>query len=305
MADYILNNQSKYIGCVIIIMSGSVYDIEHLTEIDFLKFKNLIYKNTGIFLRDTKVEMVNSRLLNRLRTLKISTFTDYYNYLIRVDDGTELLEMINCITTNKTDFFRENHHFEFMYKYILPKIKQNAYNTGNLEFKAWSAACSTGEEPYTIAIVLKDFFKDNTGWNLKVLASDLDTNVLKKAYEGVYTQEVVTPIPPHLLREYFYKGEEENKGFFKVKEKLQYIITFKKINLIDDVYPISSPLDVIFCRNVFIYFDNQTVEMIVNKFSRYLKPGGFLFLGHSESIDLEGTFKGRFKLVAHTVYMKI
>ena len=286
-------------------MSDYIAEIRHLSEKDFKKFKKLIYNNTGIFLKDTKVEMINSRLLKRLRVLNIVSFHDYYDYLENEVDGAELLEMINCITTNKTDFFRENNHFEFMNEFVLPEIRQKGYSLGCLSLRIWSSACSTGEEPYTIGMLAKEFFKSNSGWNIRILASDLDTNVLKKANEGIYSQEQVSVVPIHLLKEYFYKGEGENKGYYKVKEQLKAHISFNKINLIDHTYPINSPLDIIFCRNVFIYFDHDTVNSIIDKFYNYLKPGGYLFLGHSESIDTNTEFKGKFRCVAHTVYERI
>jgi chemotaxis protein methyltransferase CheR len=203
------------------------------------------------------------------------------------------------------NFFRENNHFEYLTDAILPELKQKCYKNGNLNIRAWSAACSTGEEPYTIAMVLKDYFKNNTGWNIRVLASDIDTNVLKKASEGIYSFEQAKDIPIDLLIENFYKGEEKNEGLFKSKEKLKEMVVFKKINLIDDTYPIDAPLDVIFCRNVFIYFDQETVNKVINKFYHYLKTGGYLFLGHSESLDFNGEYKDKFKMVAHTVYCKL
>lgn len=286
-------------------MGISINDIKPLSEKEYIKFRELIYQNTGISLKANKVEMVNSRLLKRLKNLEMISFNDYYDYLINYDDGTELMEMINCITTNKTDFFRENNHFEFMNKVLLPNLKQECYRTGRLSIRVWSAACSTGEEPYTINIILKEFFKNNTGWDIKILASDLDTNVLSKATDGIYDYNQVSDIPNDLLKEYFYKGEGGNEGFFKVKEKLKNNIIFKKINLIDTTYPIGAPLDIIFCRNVFIYFDQKTVNEIINRFYNYLRPGGYLFLGHSESIDVNDMFKGKLKLVDHTVYVKL
>lgn len=286
-------------------MSISIIDIKPITEKEFIKFQELIYKNTGITLRDTKHEMVNSRLIKRLKTLELKSFSEYYEYLVNIDNGTELMEMINSITTNKTDFFRENHHFEFLNSIVLPNVKQTCYKNGTLGIRIWSSACSTGEEPYTINMIIKDFFKNNPGWNVKILASDLDTNVLKKAVDGIYTKEQVKDIPAEFLKEYFYKGEGENEGLFKAKEKIKDNIVFKKINLIDDVYPINSPLDIIFCRNVLIYFDPVNINAILNRFHNYLKPGGYLFLGHSESIDINDAFKGKYKLISHTVYMRL
>lgn len=286
-------------------MTIALENIGKLSEKEFTKFKDLIYKNTGIFLKDSKLEMVNSRLLRRLKDLKFSTFDAYYNYLVSDKSGTELLEMINSITTNKTNFFRENNHFEFLYDTLLPEIVQRSFESGDLSLNVWSSACSTGEEPYTISMILKDYFKNRVGWNINLLASDIDTNVIKRAQEGIYNDEQVAPIPLGLLKEYFYKGEGDNKGLFKAKDKLKNIITFKKINLIEDVYPISTPMDIIFCRNVFIYFDQETIIKIINRFYSYLKTGGHMFLGHSETIDLNGVFKDKFKLRSHTVYVKI
>lgn len=287
-------------------MSIFIGDIDPLSEFEFKKLKELIYDNTGIFLKDTKVQMVNSRLQKRLKTLGINSYKAYYEYLVKEDDGAELIEMINSITTNKTDYFREKHHFDYLLNTILPKLKTTCYSSSStLNIRIWCAASSTGEEPYTIAMVLKDYFENNTGWSLKVLASDIDTRVLAAAKQGVYSSQQISPIPVELLKKYFYKGEGENEGLFKVKEKIKDIIDFRKINLIDDTYPINSQVDVIFCRNVFIYFDKETIEKILEKFYRHLKPGGYLFIGHSETMDLAEKFKGKFELVFHTTYLKV
>ena len=280
-------------------------NIEPLKESEFIKLKDLVYKNAGIFLKDSKIQMVNSRLYKRLLQLNMDSFEKYYNYLKNNDDGKELIEMINCITTNKTDFFRENHHFEYLRDIILPKLKEKCYLEGNLNIEVWCSASSTGEEPYTIAIVLKEFFQLNTGWKLKILASDIDTKVLGIAQQGIYNEQQISPIPNEILPKYFYKGEGENDGLYKAKNNIKDIIEYKKINLIDYSFPADKKFDIIFCRNVFIYFDKETMEDIVERFYRYLKPGGHLFLGHSETLDINGRFKNKFKLVSHTVFIKI
>ncbi len=280
-------------------------EIRPITDEEFRRFKNLIYSETGIFLRETKKELINSRLLRRLKSLGFHSFTEYYRYIMKDENTEELVFMINSITTNKTEFYREGRHFEYLTDNILPEIYSEGEKSGKRTLRIWSAACSTGEEPYTIAIEVDRFFKHMNSWEVRILASDIDTVVLQKAAEGIYNEQQVQPISYELLKEHFYKGQGMNEGRYKVKEKLKKYITFRKINLVQDEYPIASELDVIFCRNVFIYFNQETRCRILENFHKHLRVGGYLFLGYSETLDATGKFKCCFKAVEHAVYKKI
>ncbi len=266
-----------------------------ITTDEFLRFRKLIYGESGIALSDQKQSLVASRLSKRMRELGLMTFTEYYEQVTSDATREEFVRLLDLISTNKTDFFREAKHFEFLRDRILPKL------TGEKRIRIWSSACSTGEEPYTIAITLHDGVSDPAQWDLQILASDLSTRVLAKAAAGVYSEERFRDVPSDVLRRHFLRGRGERTGVYKVKPHLAEMIRFRRLNLMDDQFPIKVPLDLVFCRNVMIYFDRPTQEQLVNKFYRYLKPGGHLFIGHSESLQW---VKHPFRLLAPTIYQK-
>ena len=267
----------------------------NLSDEIFYKIKDLIYKKIGVNLKDSKKTMVKSRLLKRLRTLNLDSFEKYCNYLNNNSD--ELVILYNLLTTNVTHFFREKHHFDYLKNSVLPEIEKR----NDKIIRVWSAGCSSGQEVYTLSIVLNEYF--NSNWKLKILGTDINTDVLKVARKGVYSEQSVENIPYKLLHKYFLLGSGKNKGFFKVKDKLKRNIKLGRLNLKDNSYPIKKKVDIIFCRNVFIYFDKKTRNEILNKFYRNLKEGGYLFLGHSESIDLNKS-KNDWKFVFKTTYKK-
>jgi chemotaxis protein methyltransferase CheR len=207
----------------------------------------------------------------------------------------EFTRMLDLISTNKTDFFREPKHFDFLRERILQELAQTK------RIRIWSSACSTGEEPYTIAMTLYDGVQSPTQWDFQILASDLSTRVLAQAASGTYDEERLKAMSPDVVKRHFLKGLADCAGFVKVRPHLVNMIQFRRLNLMDDRFPIKSPLDVVFCRNVMIYFDHATQETLVNKFHTYLKPGGYLFIGHSESLQW---IKHPFKLIAPTIYQK-
>lgn len=268
-----------------------------LTEEEFVKFRDIVYKESGISLSDVKKILLQSRLMKRLRFLNLNNFSDYYNYLID-NYNEEKINFINSITTNKTDFFRENDHFEFMKTYILPAFEAK----GEREIRIWSAGCSTGEEPYTIGITLFEYFKEKKAPLFKILATDIDTQVLEKGLNGIYTEDQVAAIEENFLKEYFLKGKEDNKGLFKVKDFLKNIVFFRRLNLLIDDYPMKKKFDVIFCRNVIIYFDKETQKKLFDNFLRYLKDDGYLLVGHSENIS---NVTDKFYLAGRTIYKKV
>ena len=271
---------------------------EQLSDRTFKELVRIIYRECGIKLTERKKALVQSRLLKRLRKSEFNTYEEYFVYLKR-NYNKEITNLINCITTNKTDFFREEHHFDFLIDSILPELLEENPE----EIRIWSAGCSTGEEPYTIAITLLEYFKNKTKKiNLKILATDIDTNVLKTAQKGIYKHDVVQDINIEILKKYFLRGKDKNEGYLMVKKKVKDLITFRKLNLLDDIFPMKKKFDIIFCRNVIIYFDKETQISLLHKFHSHLTFDGYLFLGHSESIF--GS-KDLFTLIGKTIFKRI
>ncbi|VAX03918.1 Chemotaxis protein methyltransferase CheR [hydrothermal vent metagenome] len=266
------------------------------TDGDFEFIRQLVAEKTGIVLNDAKRNLVYSRLSRRLRQLGQEHFSDYCNLLKAGDDG-ELVNFTNAITTNLTSFFRENHHFDYLRDTLLPELMQDK---ADRRLRCWSAGCSTGEEPYSIAMVLRETLPEK-GWDVRLLATDLDSDVVAKAQCGIYTQERVNGISPKRLRRWFLRGKADNDGMVQVRPPLRELIAFRQLNLMQE-WPISGPLDFIFCRNVVIYFDKPTQKVLFDRYAELLPVGGHLFIGHSESL-----FKvsDRFKLIGKTIYRKV
>jgi chemotaxis protein methyltransferase CheR len=233
----------------------------------------------------------------------MATYTEYVDKL-RKDSkffDQELTELINRITTNKTDFFRENHHFEFLLQTYFPMMEEDSKQTGNKKLRIWCSASSTGEEPYSIAIAVNEFFGGKPGWNVRILASDIDTNVIETAKVGIYKEDRLDPVPDAWKIKYFNKISRENGFFYEAKPVLKSIIDYKKINLLEYPYPLLEKMDLIFCRNVIIYFDKPTQKKIFKNFEEMLKPLGFLIIGHSETMF---GISDQFKFLGHTIYQK-
>ena len=266
-----------------------------ITAEEFQRFRTLIYDESGISLGEQKKSLLASRLSKRLRDLDLATFSEYYEKVTEDQTCEEFTCMLDLISTNKTDFLREPKHFDFLRERILPEL-----NTTK-QIRIWSSACSTGEEPYTIAMTLYEGVQNPERWDFKILASDLSTRVLAKAAAGTYDEDRFRDVPPEFIKRHFLRGRGEQTGVFKVKPHLADVITFRRLNLMDDRFPIKNSLDLIFCRNVMIYFDRPTQETLVNKFHHYLKPGGYLFIGHSESLQW---VTHPFKAIAPTIYWK-
>ena len=269
--------------------------VHGITPDEFARFRVLIYNESGISLGDQKKTLLASRLSKRLQELGVESFSEYYDRVTGDPTKEEFTRMLDLISTNKTDFFREPKHFDFLRETVLPGL------TRDKRIRIWSSACSTGEEPYTIAITLFESVHNPREWDFKILASDLSTRVLAKAASGIYDEDKVREIPSDKLRRHFLRGRGDSSGLFKVKPHLASMIRFRRLNLMNDSFPIKNPLDVIFCRNVMIYFDRPTQETLVNKFHRFLKPGGYLFIGHSESLQW---VNHPFKSLAPTIYRK-
>ncbi|MFT4115032.1 MAG: protein-glutamate O-methyltransferase CheR [Silvibacterium sp.] len=263
-----------------------------MSALDFKRFRELVHQHTGIWLRDGKNVMLASRLTRRVKHHGLQNFSEYYDYLERSRDDNEIAELINCVTTNKTSFFRESHHFDFLRDVVVPERMKAARGGQAKSIRIWSAACSTGEEPYSISMSLCDAlcgrdgasFGGMSSWNIEIIASDIDTTVLDTASRGVYQENLLGDVTPGLRQKYFLRGKGESSGFVKVKPELRRLIAFSRINLMDKVWPLSGKFHVIFFRNALIYFNQDTQEMFLRRMIRLLEPRGYLILGHSEHI---------------------
>ncbi len=272
---------------------------QQLSDGLFQKFSDLVYEKTGIFLKPEKKELLNARLGKRLRATGIDSFKEYYEYVTRDRSGDELVQLIDSVSTNFTSFFRENSHFEILSSTVLPAFVKEGRGK-NKEILLWSSASSSGEEPYTMAMVVDDFVCQHPGMRYRIMATDISTRVLAQAKRGVYTDERIATVPKPFLKKYFQKGVGSSDGFVKVKEDLRRMVHFDRFNLMGD-FPWREAIDVIFCRNVMIYFNRETQQELVSKFHQALTPGGYLFIGHSESLS---GLKHNFIQIDATAYIK-
>ena len=256
-----------------------------LTEAQFRQFRDLIYRETGICLAENKRDFVQSRLSKRLRVAPVKTFSGYFKLVTNSPDGPEMQEMINRITTNKTHFFREMHHFNRLKEVVFPRLVDEA-NKGlrPRKLRIWCAASSSGEEPYSLAIAVHDFFSRQPGWDIRILASDIDTKVLDQARSAKYHEDQMFETPPELLNRYLIKGTGDDSDRYVVVPEAASLVTFKQVNLLGDEWPIHTRFDAIFCRNVLIYFDQETQDTLMRRMAQYLMQDGSLFIGHSESL---------------------
>jgi chemotaxis protein methyltransferase CheR len=259
--------------------------LETITDADFVLFQRLIEKDAGIFLAPAKKSLLVGRLSRRLRELGLSDLHKYYKRVLA--DPAEHTRMIDHISTNETQFFREPIHFEFLERQVLPRwIRQAESGQRTRTVRIWSAGCSTGEEPYSIAMTLLHSLPEVSGWQIEILATDISTRVLARARAGVWPVEKARQIPPSYLKSYMLRGTGAQQGKMKVGPELQRSVRFEQFNLIaDQMPPASSRFDLIFCRNVLIYFQPETKARVVRRLLRHLEPEGFLFVGHSESLN--------------------
>ncbi len=274
-----------------------------LSDSEFSQLVDIIYENTRIKMGEHKRVLVSSRLTKRLKVNNLKSFSDYIAFIKSPKGEDEIVHFINAVTTNKTDFFRENKHFEYMKSTFLP-LWEKEFAAGRVKnLRIWSAACSTGEEPYTIIMTLHEYFGKNIDkYDIKVLASDLDTNVINHAYEGVYREETVKDIESAILKRYFLKGSGANAGKYMVKDDLRRFLSLKQLNFKDKDFNIQTQFDIIFCRNVIIYFDKGFQKELFEKFYKYLKPCSRVFIGHSETLF---GVSDKYKYVSSNVYERI
>ncbi|WP_020531286.1 CheR family methyltransferase [Flexithrix dorotheae] len=268
-----------------------------LKDSEFRKLSLFIYKNYGINIPITKKTLLESRLQKRLKELQLRSFKDYLKIVINEEENKEIVKMIDRVSTNKTDFFREKAHFDFLSEKALVNFLLKD------DLKIWCAASSSGEEVYTLGITVEEFIKNNkANFNYSILGTDISTEMLNKGILGIYDEERIQNIPLSLKRKYFLKSKDKAKPVVRVTKELRDKATFKRHNLIENNYPTTTDFDIIFCRNVLIYFDKPTQEKIIMKLCKRLKKGGYFFLGHSESII---GINAPLRQLAHTTYQKI
>jgi len=257
-----------------------------MSDRDFAQLSEFIRAHCGIKMPAAKKSMLESRLQKRLCALGIASFTEYCQILSRSSTmADELLHMIDAVTTHKTDFFREPAHFQFLTETALPEYLGSDGKCSGSRYALWSAGCSTGEEPYTLAIVLSEFAARASGFRFAVTATDISAKVLEKAQLGIYEQSQVSMIPPHLVQKYFMRSKDRSSGLVRIVPELRSAVRFMRMNLMDEgCVPFEKAVDAIFCRNVIIYFHRDTQYRLLSRFCRSLKKGGYLFLGHSETV---------------------
>lgn len=270
-----------------------------ITENEFIALSNLVYDKIGIQITDQKKTLLVGRLQKLLRAYKFKSFQEYYNYLTNEKSGKAISELANYISTNHTFFYREHEHFEFFYKYALPEIEQKLKKSKIKDIRIWSAGCSSGEEPYTLIMLILEYFgKEYKNYDAGILATDISEKALKYAIEGIYSDEKVSPLPDNFKNKYFTKNSD---GTWKIADGVKKEVTFRKFNLISEVYPFKKQFDIIFCRNVMIYFDDKTREKLVEKFYNFTAPMGYFFIGHSETLNRT---KSQFKFIMPALYQK-
>jgi len=264
-----------------------------LKESDFKKFSRYVY--------DSKKQLVKARLGKVLRQRDFRSFSQYYDHVVNDKSGNELILLLDSISTNLTYFFREPAHFEFLRKRALPEIMKNKERSSRDNcLRFWSAGCSSGEEPYSIAMTISEALDNREKWQFKIQATDLSTKVLTTATSGIYEKMKIERIPYDLRKRYFQKGDNKWKGYFRIKKDVRKKTNFQRLNFMEKFH-FGEPFDVIFCRNVMIYFDNPTKEVLVGKFFRNLAEGGYFFIGHAESLT---GLKHPFKYIQPSIYQK-
>ncbi len=261
----------------------------------FEQFRDLIYEKSGIALGAQKEALLTARIGKRMRALGLVDYRDYLNYVLNDATGEEIVQLLDAISTNVTSFFREADHFTF-----LSQVLQKWANQGQRKFRFWSAASSTGEEPYTIVMTVAESI-DLSTYDFRLLATDISTRVLQKAVQGEYDAEKVQSVPQELLTKYFEKLKGQKGTVYRVRQEYRSLVTFRRLNLSVTPFPMKGPLDVVFCRNVMIYFDNEVRKRLLAEIYRLLRTGGYLMVGHAESLT---GMVSDFKTVRPSVYIK-
>lgn len=271
---------------------------DHISTRNFERLGRFIYDYSGIKMPDAKRTMLEGRLRRRLRATGHGSFDQYCTFLFEGGGmETEVVHLIDVVTTNKTDFFREPRHFEFLRDVALPSLVEE-YRT----IKVWSAACSIGAEPYSIAMVLEDHAAAHAGFSYSILATDLSTDVLERAHRGIFPADMVVPVPKPMRQRYVMASRDDSCDDVRIHPSLRQKIAFGRMNLMDDIYPITVQMQLVFCRNVLIYFDKPTQLRVLSRLCERIAPGGYLFIGHSESVT---GFDLPLVQVSNTVFQRV
>lgn len=266
---------------------------------EFRQIADLVYGRFGISLSEKKTVLVRGRLNSMIKGLGFTSFEDYYNHVISDSSGQALLSLVDKISTNHTYFFREADHFNVLIKAIIPEILSITGSKGYTDFRIWCAGCASGEEAYTLAMIAWEELMCRSGFSLPlILATDISLSALNTAARGVYPEERLKQMPDYYKKKYF---KETEKGFYQVADKLKRAVLFKRLNLMNNVFPFKGKFDIVFCRNVMIYFDTETKDALIKKIGNYLRDWGYLFIGHSETLGRDNT---GFRYVQPAVYKK-
>jgi chemotaxis protein methyltransferase CheR len=276
-----------------------------MSDQEFACFGGFIQTECGIKLPTTKKAMLASRLQRRLKALGFTSFGQYYDHIFdsngKYEEIIHMFEAVTSITTNKTEFFRESKHFDFLLAEGLKAFVERRPIGFRKKLNFWSAGCSSGEEPYSLAMIMSEFVSQNPALDFSILSSDLSSRMLAAAVKAIYPEQVIISVPAELRKKYLMRGGESQKGFYRIVPELRRRVSFRRINLMDNDYGIQRPIHVLFCRNVIIYFDKETQKHLFRKLFACLVPGGYLFVGHTETLD--GVSK-QFVRVAPAIYRK-
>jgi len=273
-----------------------------MTESDFVMLSGIIRSECGIHLTPVKKVMLTVRLIKRIKTLGLSSFAQYVRYLqSRTGREEELTHMIDAVSTNKTDFFRESGHFDYLARVAVSTVEKEPARCRHQGLNVWSAGCAGGEEAYTIAMVLSEYKKRKPGFTFKVFATDISTRALTEAVRAVYPAHISEKIPAALRRTYMLRGKGRLEGYYRVAPELRSRVAFKRHNLSDREFGFRERMDVVFCRNVIIYLERKVQEALFDNFHKTMSPGGYLFVGHSETLD---GLTDKFVRVAPTIYRR-
>jgi chemotaxis protein methyltransferase CheR len=274
-----------------------------ISDREFTLYRKLIYSKAGICLSPTKKAFLEARLTRHIRELGMDSFQAYYQHVTQNQNGGELEQLLDRVTTNETHFFREPRQFEFLEQQILPNWKAAGINGSRAQrIRVWSAGCSTGEEPYSLAMILLDHFPPGSGWEVEIIATDLSSRALKSARKAIWSIAKAREIPQSYLKRFMRKGIGSQQSYMKASPEIQAIIRFQHLNLNDDHCAVTGPFDLIFCRNVLIYFDAESRARAVDRLVNYLAPAGFLLVGHAESLS---GMSDRIRHVKPTIYVQV
>lgn len=274
-----------------------------LSDRTFQQLSEFISSELGIKMPTAKRTMLQGRLVKRLRLLKMNSFEAYCQYIFSPEGKAgELAQMLDAVTTNKTDFFRDPRHFDILTQTVLPELVSLRGRGFRRKFNLWSAGCSTGAEPYTLAMVLHEFARSCDQFDFRILATDISTRVLAKVREAIYTENEAKPIPLVLKKKYLLRSKNRDQGLVRLVPEIRGKVVFHRLNFMNQDYAITDTMDVVFCRNVIIYFDRATQQQVLSRLCRHLRPGGYLFMGHSETLN---GFHLPLRQVITTVYRKI